>query len=289
MKGSNEFVYFLFAGLIILAVLIAAFGLTFQKAETSKPHEGFIVAIKTFTIPYVIASDVLQTQIADLESRWVQNGLLFGEEKITYSLIKSGLQDVTINFRVTSTNGLGKLMIKVNNNIIENRIFDPGVYSIKVNNELVKEKNQIEIAAESSWFRIWAPNLYKIADASIVYTSFSEDFSQYKFYLGEEYISFEFAKADLVFEENIGTLIVGLNGREIWKSPTNDLQSIKLDKIDLRLGDNIIAFKASDNSQFVGVGKIAVGFLTAYPERINQTGIVTAVQPFVGYSNQFYR
>jgi len=290
MKGNGgmEFIYFLAAGLLILVVLLAAFGIEIQKPAENKIGPGIVSAVKTFTIPAVLASDVLEAQRTDLESRWVQNGLLFGEEKITYTLVKSGLQGITVNFRITSANDIGKLIVKVNDKIIENRFLDPGEYSIKIDNSLLSDKNKIEIAAESSFWKIWAPNLYKMADINILYTSFSEDFSQYKFYLGEEFMALEFAKLDIVLGENVGTLIVELNGREIWKSPVNNLQSIRLDKVDLRLGDNIVAFRAAKNSRFSGNGKIAVGFLTQFPETINQTGIVTAVQPLAGYSNQFY-
>ncbi len=288
MKGNNEFIYFLFVGLVILAVLLAVFGMTIQKSEKKPQPPGIIEAVKTFSIPYLAASDMLQTQTAGIESRWVQNGLLFGSEKITYDLIKSGLQDVTLNFKVTSANGLGKLVIKINGDVIKSKVFEPGVYSIKIDSSLLSDENHFEIEAESSWWRIWAPNLYKITDVSVVYTSFSSDFSQFKFYLGEEYLNMEFAKVDLVLKDNVGTLMVDLNGRQIWKSPVSNLQSIKLDKTSLRLGDNVITFRADKDSLFAGKGAIVVIFLTQYPENLNQTGAVTAVQTFTGYSSQFY-
>ncbi len=130
--------------------------------------------------------------------------------------------------------------------------------------------------------------LKKMTDISIVYTSFASDLSQFKFYLGEEYLNMEFAKVDIVLTQNVGTLMVDLNGKQIWKSPVSNLQTITFDKTGLRLGDNTITFRADKDSTFTGKGTIVVIFLTQFPENLNQTGAVTAIQTFTGYSNQFY-
>lgn len=292
MKGSNEFVYTLVIGLVILGILVAAFSGDMSQCkgdQCNRKNPGIIEAVKTFSIPRLAASNMLQNQHVDVEGRWVQSGLLFGEEKITYDLIKPGLQDVTLNFRITSTNDLGDLIIKLNGEVIESRHFEAGQYSIRISPELLKDENHFEISAESSWWKIWAPNIYKITDVSIDYTSYFSDFSQFKFYLGEEFLNMEFAKIDLLLPQNVGSLIVELNGKPVWNSPVGNLQSIVFDKTSLRLGDNIVTLKAGKNSMFLGNGTIVVIFLAQYPESFaNQTGAITAVQTFTGYSNQFY-
>lgn len=289
MKGNNEFVYFLVGGLIIIAVLMAFLGNTVYKFDDSKkPQEpGIIEAVKTFSIPNWCASNLIDRRTTELVSRDVFSGLLFGENKVVYNLSKSALQDVEINFVVTDTNDLGDMLITVNGKLLEKRRFPAGTYSINVPAEMIEDHMLIEIVAESSYWKIWAPNIYRISDASATFTSYFEESAQYKFYLGEEYINLEFAKVDLVLEDNVGTLIVDINGRTIWDSPVADMQSIRLDKADLRLGDNIIKFRSEKDSLFCGEGTIVVIFLTLYPELINQTGIVTATQPLVGVNTQF--
>ncbi len=288
MKGNNEFVYFLVVGLMILAILLAAFSAyvgtcTSDRCPENKTRNlGIIEAVKVFYIPAFAASDVLQANSIDLGDKELKNGLLFGEEKITYELRKSGLQAASVKFTVLSNNDIGKLIISVNGKIIESRVFDPGDYEISIDSSMLSEKAVIEVFPESSFWRIWAPNLYKLSDVTVNYASFENDFSQFRFYLGEEYLNLQFSKIDLNMTENVGTLVVDINGINVWESPVADLQSIRLDKSDLRLGDNIITFKAGDNSMFSGSAAVVVVFLAQFPETINQTGVVTAMQPYTG-------
>ncbi|MCX6816105.1 MAG: hypothetical protein NT120_04620 [Candidatus Aenigmarchaeota archaeon] len=285
MKGENEFVKFLVAGLVILAVLMAIFNLYVQysgPACCTNQTPGYIEAVKTFPVPQFSASNMIETKTTELVSRHVYSGLLFGEDKIVYDLSKSALQDVKIKFKITSTNELGRLMIKVNDNLIENKVFSPGEYEIKVPSELISDRMIITIEADSSYWKIWAPTLYRITDASITFTSYFSEASQFKFYLGEEYMNLRFAKVDVIFTENVGKLLVDLNGRNVWNSPAANLQSIVLDKANLRLGDNIIRFAGDKDSKFTGYATIVVIFVTQYPEGINQSGVVTAVNPYVG-------
>lgn len=290
MKGNGEFVYFLVAGLMILAILIAIFGFSLQTITPSKPpsERGFIEVVKTFEIPYLQASSLLERTSTDSTDKYVFSGLLFGEDKIRYDLSKSALQDVKVRFTVKETNYYGKLNVKVNDMLLESRAFDPGSYELTVPLEQVSDHMVIEIYAESSAWRIWAPAAYVLEDVEMSYTSYFSQSSQYKFYLGEEYLNMQFAKVDIVLSENVGTLLVAINGRNIWTSPVADEQSIRMEKNDLRLGDNIITLRASQDSKLQGRGVIVVIYLSQYPEQINQSGIVAAVQPLTGLSSQFY-
>jgi hypothetical protein len=295
LKGNSEFVYFLVGGLIILAILLAIFGTGAdigtcgtRACPPKQPQQGIIEVVKTFDIPEWRASNLLQRMSTDEVDKIIFNGLLFGEDKIRYDLSKTNLQDVRISFTVKSTNYYGRLLVRVNDQLLEARPFDPGQYEIVVPAELISDHMVIEIAAESSAWRIWAPTVYVLENIKIAFTSYFSETSQFKFYLGEEYLNLEFAKVDVVLSENTGTLLVDINGRNIWTSPVANAQSIVLEKSDLRLGDNIIKFRAAPDSKFRGRGVIVVVYLTQYPEQINRTGIVTAVQPLVGSNLQFY-
>ncbi|MBI3190321.1 hypothetical protein HYZ41_01310 [archaeon] len=292
MKGSNEFTGFLVIGLIVLAILLAVYGVPSDGTcgnyrccgrncnATVEPY--YLEVIKSFYIPLFKAENVLQTDKVQLCERNIQNGLLFGNQKIEYQLDRTGVQSLYIKLSVFSTNKLGNLIVKANNQVIENKHFDVGDYIIPIPANLTTDKTKIEIAAESSYWKIWAPTVYTLGCTDITYTSFESGFSQFKFYLGEEYVNAEFAKIDAMFNQSTGTLIVELNGKTVWNGPTAGLQTITLSKSDLRLGDNIIAFRAAENSRFVGAANIVVVYLTQYPELINKTGTVSSVQPFIG-------
>lgn len=300
-NGSNEFIYFLAAGLLILAVLLVFMGADIYKfgGKNQTHAPGIIEAVKTFSIPEIKASNVFAVQDTRAVSKSVFSGLLFGEDKIVYDINRADLQSVKVKFTVTDTNYLGRLVIKANGNVVAIHAFNPGDHEVDVPAEFISNRDTqtlqsnvkpltIEISAESSYWKIWAPTIYRLENVVIEYSSYSAAASQYKFYLGEEYINLEFAKADIALNENVGTLVVDVNGRTAWKSPVSNLQSIVIDKSYLRLGDNIIKFRAERDSTFSGRGTVVVIFLTKYPETINQTGIVAATQPLVGYSNQFY-
>jgi hypothetical protein len=287
MKGSNEFMYFLVGGLVLIAVMMLFFG-TEVCDDKNGTGPGIIEAVKTFSIPDLRAANVIETVTSDGLDKRIYNGLLFGEDKLVYDISKTGLQNVIIKFRVSETNGLGKLLVSVNGVALHSNMTAPGNYQIAVPAELISDHMIIEIFPESSYWRIWAPTVYDLRGVSIAFTSYASEASQFKFYLGEEYLNLEFAKVDIVLSENVGNLIVDLNGRTVWSSPVANEQSIIMEKSDLRLGDNIIKFRSSQGSRFDGRGTIVVIFLTRFPETLNQTGIVTAVQPMIGSTNQFY-
>jgi hypothetical protein len=288
MKGSNEFMYFLVGGLVLIAIMMLFFGGEIYKIPSNNSHERVIEAVKTFSIPDLRTSNVIEARSSGSMDKRLYNGLLFGEDKLIYDLSKTGLQDVVIRFTVTDSNGLGKLLVSVNGNLLQGTVAAPGDYEITVPAEFINEHMIIEIFPESSYWRIWAPTVYDLRGASISFTSYASDASQFKFYLGEEYLNLEFAKIDMALTTNVGNLIVDLNGRTIWSSPVANEQSITIEKSDLRLGDNIIKFRSAQGSKFAGRGVIAVIFLTRFPETLNETGTVTAVQPLVGSTNQFY-
>jgi hypothetical protein len=275
-------VYFLVAGLMILAIFLAVFSIGIEQVEgkTQNRNPVVIEAVKTFYIPSISASNISRTETVEIDNTELHNGLLFGENSIKYNLQKSGLNNIFIKFKVGSNNGLGKLVIRVNGKIAENRIFEPGEYSIPVDSSLFSDRALVEIFAESSFWRIWAPDIYKLSGIKIEYSSFESGLSQYKFYLGEEFKTIEFSKIDLSLNRSIGSMIIELNGRKILESPVASLQSIKLDSSYLRLGDNIIVFKSKGNSLFEGSGNIVVVFTTTMT-LYNDTGI-TAVQQYIG-------
>ena len=292
MKGSNEFVGFLVIGLVVLAILLAVYGMPQDGSCNSYKCCGrkcnatvepfYLEVVKSFYIPLLKAENVLQTDKVQLCERNVQNGLLFGNQKIEYQLNREGVQSVYVKLSVFSANKLGNLIVKANGQIIENKPFDVGDYVIPIPANLTSDSTKIEIEAESSYWKIWAPTVYTLGCTDITYTSFESGFSQFKFYLGEEYINAKYAKIDAYFNQSTGSLIVELNGKNIWNGPTSQLQTIVLYKNDLRLGDNFVAFKAAENSKFLGAANIVVVYLTQYPELINKTGTVSSTQPFVG-------
>jgi hypothetical protein len=294
VKGNSEFIYFLVAGLIILAVLLSIFGTGAYtggcgtNCPVNLQQPGVIEVVKTYDVPGFVASNLLQRMSTDEIDKTVFSGLLFGEDKIRYDISRTNLQDITVRFTVTETNYYGRLFVRVNDQVVEAMAYDPGTYTVVVPAELISDHSVVEIAAENSYWKIWAPTVYSLADVQIGFTSYFSETSQFKFYLGEEYINLEFSKVDIILSENVGTLLVDINGRNIWSSPVANQQSIILEKSDLRLGDNIIKFRAAPDSTFRGRAAIVVVYLSQYPEAINQTGVVTAAQPLVGQSSQFY-
>src|SRR3989344_4838400 len=117
MAEDDNFIYFLVAGLVVIAVLLAAFNLggyvstpstdrniTFREPTTVKNISGaslvgFIEKDAYQSFPFLI--DVKNTRDViskDLGSFRVYNGLLFGEQGVKYRIATRGMDSLSINY-----------------------------------------------------------------------------------------------------------------------------------------------------------------------------------------------
>lgn len=164
-----EFIPVLIAGVLVFAGLLLAFG-GFVVTPAGQPSGGGgafpseeIMRIPlggNFSVGYM-AADV---SVANISGN-VSHGLLSGEDK-TYSFVLSDPASATggrIKLRVNETNLYGRLIIIINGNVIFNDYAPSGDTEIVFGSEILSTNNVIEVKAESSGWRFWAPTIYQFS------------------------------------------------------------------------------------------------------------------------------
>lgn len=279
---ADDFIVFLVAGLIIIAVLIAGFMLyPWTPEDKCCPEreildfEGALIVgqkdintYRPFELGYFNADFASGTSIYTLGNRAIKNGVLFGNAPFRYHIESRYVEDARIKFTVTDTNNYGPLMIVVNGYIIEKRHFTPGEYTILVPKQLLSDSMYIEIFAESSGLKIWAPSYYELADIRLVITGFTQNSFAHAFFITEEYDMFNEGRIELTMDKNKGDIVILMNDIELYSGPITDIEALRFDRSYLRYGQNYVTIMATENSEFAGYAKMMVFYKTIHPARL---------------------
>lgn len=269
---------FLGAGLAILVVMLLLFGggLSITQNYGFGPGGGIhynvtgavlvgpedVNAVSRYDID-INTSYTKGETTHEAEGKELFNGLLFGSNSLKYELDSNGIEDLVISFRVTRTNNYAPLVIRVGDSIIEKKNYALGEYDVGVDKKLLSDKMTVEISAESSLWRIWAPTLYGLDNIEISEKSYSYQPNEFSFFLKEdEYRTFSEGKIDLSLDESVGGLAIEMNDNPVYSDVVSNYQSIKLTKSELRLGDNTLQLKANINSRFTGKAKLIIFYKT---------------------------
>jgi hypothetical protein len=274
---EDDFVIFLVVGLMIIAVMLAVFNFGFEpsgkvigknarftEVEFINLSTVFPVgpqrstAVKTFSFAFD-SSNVRETQAFGVGDYIIQNGVLFPQRDIEQRFFVSNPTNMDISFRVNKTNKLDALVIQVNGKTVASRIFEPGQYTVHVDNSLLSNSMLVTISAASSGWQIWAPDLYQLQNVSMSITGYANSPDSYTFNLDQNTVSaLSFGKVDFSMLDNVGTLDVTLNQRDVFFASPPNTFSFEIIQPDLQAGENVLAFSALNNSRFRGNGVITI-------------------------------
>src|SRR5688572_8062684 len=174
MAGLDDFAKFLIGGLVIIAGMFVLVAGTFgfggfygddnyaSSFYTGSPIFVGAAEFDNVETDYVSfdANNFIQTNAYDLGVRRVSSGLLFGANPIRVDVGDS--EEITASFDVTTSNRYGNLLIKVDGNIVFNSLLDEGHYEIPLGNGRI-----VEIEAQNSEWRLWAPTVYDLQNIMI--------------------------------------------------------------------------------------------------------------------------
>ena len=168
-----EFIPVLIAAVLIFAGLLLAFGAVVMLPPTPYAPDGggpteqlrHIHLGGNFSIGY-IAAELPVANISGVVSR----GLLSGEDKFfSFPLSEPGsATGGHIRLHVKDANLYGRLMVGLNGHELFNEFGYPGDYSIPFGPDMLKSENTLEVRAESSGWRFWAPTIYDLSAETTV-------------------------------------------------------------------------------------------------------------------------
>jgi hypothetical protein len=279
MADENEFIYFLVAGLVILAVLIIAFSgiivvdnndpflrnLTFREPLHIRNVSGsFLVgmdekdAFQAF--PFVIDTRNERNIISkDLGNFRVFNGLVFGEQSVKYRVITTDMDSLKLNFEVLQGNGYGSLIVKANGVEFLNDGLASGEYEIDVPATLLQNDVLIEITATSSQWRLWAPTVYDL-NMQIEAKGFTDEAREFRFNLLNGFVTITEGKLNLAFDKSVGEADISVNNHLLYSGPLKGTNAIPIDDAILNIGENVVTFVPHRDSIFEGRANTVVFF-----------------------------
>ena len=288
----DEFVTFLIAGLVTIAIFLIFFGgiVSWVPVPTTYPVYREVKNISGASLVgpesisahkrYVTYFDVSYKQNDDifyLGEKEIFNGLLFGNNALKYRLNLSDVKSMRIDFRITKTNEYGPLVIKINECVVKEDIYSPGEYNITLPSSVLNDLMNIEIYATSSGWKIWAPNIYRLENIKFVVNSFSRRENEFGFEVPESvYNNFENGKIEIKrFEKSLGKLVIKLNANKIFSDNVADSLSLRFNKSKIKPGYNILLFDSSENSEFSGNADILIFYNEPKKHRIEMPFNIT--------------
>ena len=244
-----DFIPVLVAAILGLIVLLLVFG----GGIGYYPSEGRISSSsKTINLgEYFIVSYFTGEETVATFGGEVNNGLFSSlDQKTDFEIEK--IEDVsegTINLKIWNSNHYGNFIIFINGNEVYRGAPNIGDKTISFGPNILKRNNVIEVKAESSGWKIWAPTVY-IFDIDISVS-----------YKGEETRTIDFDLTDmevnslnrgrlLIFGERKGdgNLETRLNGIEIYSGRTPIYIDFAID--NLKTGINTVVLSTEVDTKY---------------------------------------
>ncbi|MBI2971298.1 MAG: hypothetical protein HYY37_02665 [Candidatus Aenigmarchaeota archaeon] len=287
----DEFIGGLIGLLLVLAILMLVTGFVFAPTPSVPPQPGVNlsgtylvgptgetalqrIAIGSFNISYIRS-----TRDIGLGSDYLHNGLLFGSNRMVYHLDEKDVESIDVFFTVAKTNSYAPLSIQVNGETVSERTYVPGEYTVPIDRGLFNESVTVEIAPQSSSWRIWAPTVYALEDVTLRVRSFSSQIKEHDFDVFETaYNNFQSGKITVMLDENVGQFNAEMNGQLIRSGAVKDVDVIRFNQSALKLGKNTVAFKPELNSVFSGTANMSIEYTSGIVSFLEVPFNVTRLQ-----------
>lgn len=264
----DEFIFVLLAGLLMIAVMLIAWGVPPEGAGNAT--QGGVTKIENpfsigsfpkdvarqisfgdFKVSYSLGSTILETK----RSIEIDEGRVFSMGGIVEQDI-SMLTGGFINIFVRETNSEGKLIVKVNGQEVFNQMVNPGKIEIPLSKEIMREYNTVEITTKkNSALKFWVKSSYKIDRIDFGANFYGNLGKDELFQIYPEELR-NFRSAELGFRlksySGAGDLSISINNRRIFKGqPSLDFhQSFNQYEAGLSTGANTISFSTEAGSTY---------------------------------------
>ena len=172
----------------------------------------------------------------------VKNGLLFGETRLRYEAENPSKLRITID----SENNMGDLVVFAAGREISRQRLPRGVHEFSL--PQLRGQQLIELAAESSEWKVWAPTLYQISKVEI-----ESAHAQESFIFALDARRFERGTIELDMRSLAGQIEVLLNGNIIHMGAADDMLIIPF---STAFEHNSLELRAVGDSHFAGTAYV---------------------------------
>jgi len=246
-----EFIPILVAAVLLMIILLMAFGGGFISPAPTRGR-GPSYASRTiqlggnFTVMYVTGEE----DVASFEGE-VSKGLFSTEDKsIGFDVPNIGdVSEGIIELKILNSNHYGNLMIMVNGLEVYRGAPQIGKKLISFDGDILSDTNTINVMAESSGWKIWAPTVY-IFDANVSVNYLGKKTQSFIFNLTDSEIIYISRARLLIFgtRDGNGDLIARLNGVDIFSGFTTVYTDFSVDA--LKIGNNILSLSTEPNTKY---------------------------------------
>jgi hypothetical protein len=244
-----DFIPVLIAAILGLIVLLLIFGGGFgffpyggEELDSSRT----ITLGEDFTVSYLLGEETVATFGGE-----VNNGLFSNlEQRNDFDIEKIGdVSEGIIKLKIWNSNYYGNFMIFINGKEIYIGAPSIGEKSISFNSTVLETNNVIEVKAESSGWKIWAPAVY-IFDIDVSVSYKGKQTQSFDFDLTNTEVTNVNRGRLLVFgtREGNGNLEARLNGIEIYAGRTPIYIDFAVDT--LRRETNTIDLSTEPNTRY---------------------------------------
>ncbi|MEM5777359.1 MAG: hypothetical protein QXJ06_02830 [Candidatus Aenigmatarchaeota archaeon] len=237
MKGQakpDEFIWVFFAGMLAIVIMLFFWGtpnIEENQTEnvTSQAREPFtigtfdqevprIIRIGDFSVSHKAGSETLATKKYVDVSKGV-----FEDKKFSFSVEipedMNNIIDGWINLYVLESSE-GKLVVKINNNVVYSEKTNPGKIVIPVEKRYLKQYNVIEISSGMPGIMFWTSSVYKIEKIEFGVNIYGSLTKRHEFTLYANELK-TFTKGEIKFNveerEGIGNLVIKINERDAFR------------------------------------------------------------------------
>jgi hypothetical protein len=242
-----DFVPVLVAAVLSLVVLLVAFGGSMfipTGAGGHKESSKTIILGQNLVVMYIEG----QKNVTSLGGEASQG--IFGSSDQETGFTIDDYKDVSegvIKLRTWNSNYYGNLFINVNGNQVFNGVPAIGEQTIIFDSSILRPNNTLQVQAESSGWKMWAPNVY-IFNASLSVNYIGRTTQSLKFDLNSAESKGASRARLLVFGTRTGpgNLVATLNGNQIFSGFTTVYTDFAID--NLKEGQNTLDLSTEKNT-----------------------------------------
>jgi len=242
-----DFVPVLIAAVLSLIVLLIAFGGGFISQPGELRASRTIFLGQDFTITYS-AGEKSVASLGGEVSRGVFSGI--GDKTIDFQVPNTAdISECVIKLKIWNTNHYGNLIISINGKEIYRGFPNIGEKTISFGKDILEGSNTLEVEAENSGWRFWAPTVY-IFDMNVNVNYLGRKTRSFTFDISENELTNTNRARLLIFgtREGRGNLNVRLNGVEIYSGLTTVYTDFAVDALEI--GNNTLDLSTEPDTTY---------------------------------------